>query len=50
MLERPGATSRADDRTEICEPCGMDEALRDFLGLARVPVAEWPVREPSQGQ
>ena len=34
----PGALSRADNKTEICSPCGTDEA---FGGLT--PVSEWPV-------
>lgn len=28
----PGATSRTDNKTEICSPCGTTEAMEDFLG------------------
>jgi ribosomal protein S27AE len=27
------ALSRLDNKTEVCSPCGTDEALRDMLGL-----------------
>lgn len=37
-----GATSRADDRTEICPTCGVDEALRAAAGQPIPPVSEWP--------
>jgi len=43
MPARPGATSRADDRTEVCPTCGYEEAIRDAAGLRRVPPDEWPV-------
>jgi hypothetical protein len=49
MGERPGATSRADDETEICERCGVEEALRDARGLPRIPLAAWPVARHSAG-
>lgn len=29
----------------ICGDCGVDEAVRDALGLAPIPYGEWPVRE-----
>lgn len=28
----PGAISRVDNKTEICSPCGTDEALEDYFG------------------
>jgi hypothetical protein len=37
MPEGPGAISRADDATEICEWWGTDEALRDFAGCRGSP-------------
>lgn len=40
----PGAVSRADDRTEICSPCGMDEALEQWAGRL-TPVGDWPVSD-----
>ena len=48
MGERPGATSRADDATEICPDCGVEEALRDFRGLNRIPTDRWPVSDPGR--
>lgn len=26
----PGALSRADDETEVCSPCGGEEAMQDY--------------------
>lgn len=44
----PGALSRADNRTEICSPCGQTEAMEDFtggpLGAKANPSTDWPVR------
>lgn len=41
----PGALSRADNVTEVCSECGVEEALRDLGGLAREnPALDWPVR------
>lgn len=37
-----GALSRADNATEICSPCGEEEAL-----VALFPVSEWPIGSPS---
>lgn len=34
----PGAISRWDNKTEICSPCGTEEAI-----LALVAVDEWPL-------
>lgn len=28
--EYPGARSRADNKTEVCSPCGLEEAMQDF--------------------
>lgn len=37
------ALSRADNRTEICPPCGTEEALEAFLSPTGVtPAEEWP--------
>jgi predicted RNA-binding Zn-ribbon protein involved in translation (DUF1610 family) len=47
---RPGATSRADDRTEVCPNCGVDEALRDAAGLPRLTRDDWPVRAPATAE
>ena len=39
-----GAMSRADDATEVCSPCGQDEALTQFTSSGYTePVEEWPV-------
>ena len=36
--------SRADDATEVCSPCGQDEALTQFTSSGYTePVEEWPV-------
>ncbi|MDT0143081.1 hypothetical protein [Microbacterium sp. PRC9] len=32
-----------DRSIRICNPCGGDEAYRDYLELAPVPADEWPV-------
>lgn len=34
----PGALSRADNATEVCSPCGMEEAI-----LLLAPKDTWPV-------
>jgi hypothetical protein len=34
-----GATSRSDDRTEICSDCGRDEAI----GRGPIPAERWPI-------
>lgn len=41
--EYPGATSRADNETEICSACGADEALRIELSNELVPMHDWPI-------
>lgn len=38
-----GAISRSDNRTEVCQVCGTDEAMRNFHGLPAQPKEEWPV-------
>lgn len=43
-----GAASRVtteENDKRICGACGMDEALRDSMGLAPVPLDEWPVAQ-----
>lgn len=35
------ATSRLDNKTYICSPCGTDEAMRDYLGNGLMPLTEW---------
>lgn len=37
------ALSRMDNKTYICSPCGVDEAMRDFAGEAPIPPNEWPI-------
>lgn len=37
-----GALSRTDDVTEVCVPCGSDEALTAAAGVL-APQSEWPV-------
>jgi hypothetical protein len=44
----PGATSRADDAADVCPACGVEEALRDFRGLERIPLDRWPVSAPGR--
>jgi hypothetical protein len=41
----PGALSRADNKSEICSPCGEDEAMMDFSGGGCQPVAQWPIKK-----
>lgn len=43
---RPPALSRVDDKTYVCEPCGTDEALREWIGLALPGKDQWPVTSP----
>ena len=39
-----GAMSRADNATEVCSECGVDEAMNQFTnGGYTEPVEEWPV-------
>lgn len=38
------ATSRMDNSTEICSPCGTDEAMRDFAGVP-AQMQDWPVHK-----
>lgn len=33
-----GALSRIDNKTEICSPCGEEEAL-----VALIPLDQWPI-------
>jgi hypothetical protein len=42
--EYPGAMSRADNRTEICSPCGEREAMQTYERGECTPTAEWPVQ------
>lgn len=41
----PGALSRVDNKTEICSPCGTDEALTDYFDHRLAPVSTWPVKK-----
>lgn len=41
--EYPGAISRADNETEICSDCGVDEAVMQFTEGRIIPVEEWGV-------
>jgi hypothetical protein len=41
----PGALSRADNKTEICSPCGEAEALQDWEGGGCTSTDRWPVRD-----
>lgn len=36
------ATSRTDNTTAICPPCGTSEAMEDFLTGHPTPRHEWP--------
>ena len=38
-----GAISRADNKTEICSACGVDEAMKDFQDGGCEPISAWPV-------
>ena len=40
----PGALSRVDNKTEICSPCGTDEAMTDYLDHYLAPISKWPIR------
>lgn len=37
-----GALSRTDNRTEVCSPCGTEEALQQMNGHPS-PQDEWPL-------
>jgi len=39
----PGALSRTDNKTEICSPCGTDEAMEDFF-TTLTPKNQWKNR------
>lgn len=39
----PGAISRADDKTEICSHCGMEEAFEMFFESLRPQKTNWPI-------
>lgn len=39
----PGALSRADNKTEICSECGLDEALTQWMDGYIAAVEEWPI-------
>lgn len=43
-----GASSRIAVKGDIkvCAACGMDESIRDTLGLAPIPRYEWPIKGP----
>lgn len=48
--EYPGATSRYDNKTEVCSACGHDEAMRQFgaslagvTGEGLADVLGWPI-------
>jgi predicted RNA-binding Zn-ribbon protein involved in translation (DUF1610 family) len=43
LPDHPGSMSRTDGATEICDECGMIEALDDFAGRKLAPPEEWPV-------
>lgn len=38
---QPPATSRLDNTTAICPPCGTSEAMEDFLLGRPAPRTEW---------
>ncbi|MFE3557344.1 hypothetical protein ACFXKW_21115 [Streptomyces sp. NPDC059193] len=40
-----GSRVATERDVQICGDCGVDEAVRDALGLAPIPYGEWPVRE-----
>lgn len=40
----PGALSRADNATELCSPCGNEEAFEDMYGRA-TPTNLWPIKQ-----
>lgn len=40
-----GALSRADNKTEICSDCGLDEAMQDWQRGGCTPKSEWPVNK-----
>ena len=42
MPNHPGALSRADNQTEVCSQCGVEEALSQWAGQL-APVAAWPI-------
>lgn len=39
----PGAISRADNKTEICSACGVDEAMKDHFDNGCEQNNQWPV-------
>lgn len=38
-----GAKSRTDNKTVICSPCGVDEAMQDFMRGQPTPQCDWPI-------
>jgi predicted RNA-binding Zn-ribbon protein involved in translation (DUF1610 family) len=43
-----GAMSRKDNQTEVCSPCGTEEAILQFSGFD-LDSEDWPI-EPSTGR
>ena len=37
-METPPALSRIDNKTEICEMCGTEEAINDMMGYKKKPI------------
>ena len=37
-METPPALSRIDNKTEICEMCGTEEAINDMMGYEKKPI------------
>lgn len=46
-LTRHPALSRVDNKTSICEECGVEEALMDFARIPLTPKDRWAYRHPS---
>jgi hypothetical protein len=38
-----GARSRTDNKTRICNECGIQESLEDFLEGGPTPQRDWPI-------
>lgn len=45
-LGRYGALSRVDNRTTICDQCGVTEALMDFARVPLPPKTVWASAHP----
>jgi hypothetical protein len=42
-MSRYGALSRADNETQVCDDCGLEEAIEALHLGAPTPKSKWPI-------